>query len=178
MPDYRRVFIPGGTYFFTVNLLERKGRLLTENIGSLRHAFFWTKRRWPFRIEALAVLPDHLHFVMTLPEVDTNFPLRLRHIKGQFSRRLAKSEWRSDVRERRGERGIWQRRFWEHSIRDEIDFNHHINYCYFNPVKHGLVSNIGDWPHSTYHRDVRCGRYAADITSDDVLKWRKRFGEA
>ena len=118
MPNYRRVFIPGGTWFFTVNLLERRQRLLTENVTTLRHAIFWTKRCLPFRIDALVILPDHLHAVLTLPPGDANYPQRLRHIKSRFSKSLPKSEWLSGVRKKRGERGIWQRRYWEHYIRD------------------------------------------------------------
>ena len=113
MPNYRRVFIPGGTWFFTVNLLERRSKLLTENATSLRHAIFCTKRRLPFRIDALVILPDHLHAVVTLPPDDSNFPQRLRHIKSRFSKSLPKTEWLSGVRTKRGERGIWQRRYWE-----------------------------------------------------------------
>ena len=125
MPNYRRVFVPGGTWFFTVNLLERRTKLLTENIAQLRHAIFWTKRHLPFRIDALVVLTDHLHAVVTLPPDDTNYPSRLRHIKKRFSRSLPKTEWLSSVRQKRGERGIWQRRYWEHYIRDEQDFRNH-----------------------------------------------------
>ncbi len=172
MPDYRRIFIPGGTYFFTVNLLERRSTLPTENIASLRHAIFWTKRRTPFRIEALVVLPDHLHAIFTLPEGDSNFPQRWRHIKSRFSRSLAKSEWRSTVREKRGERAIWQRRYWEHYIRDKRDLRAHIAYCYYNPVKHSFATRVSDWPHSTYHRDIRSGRFEPDFAPEDVLNWK------
>ena len=175
MPNYRRVFIPGGTWFFTVNLLERHTALLTKNITQLRHAIFWTKRRMPFCIEAMVILPDHLHAVITLPPGDTNFPLRLRHIKSRFSKSLPKTEWLSGVRKKRGERGIWQRRFWEHHIRDERDFRNHVAYCYYNPVKHGLVQNIRDWPHSTIHRDVRAGRFEQDF--EFTLDAHSKFGE-
>ncbi len=172
MPNYRRVFIPGGSYFFTVNLLERRTKLLTENIARLRHAIFWTKRHLPFRIDALVILPDHLHAVITLPPDDRNYPSRLRHIKKRFSRSLAKTEWLSSTRQKRGERGIWQRRYWEHYIRDDDDFRNHIDYCYYNPVKHGLVQSIRDWPHSTYHRDVRCGRFEEDFRISDWVQQR------
>ena len=176
MPNYRRVFVPGGTYFFTVNLLERRTNLLTETIENLRHAIFSTKRRWPFRIEALVVLPDHFHAVITLPPDDENFPLRIGQIKVRFSKSLPKTEWLSETRQKRGERGIWQRRSWEHYIRDEQDFRNHVAYCYYNPVKHGLVQRIGDWPHSTFHRDVRAGRFAPDFEIGDLAA-RKKFGE-
>jgi putative transposase len=170
MSPYRRIFVPGGTWFFTVNLLERRTRLLTQNITPLRHAIFWTKRRLPFRIDALVVLPDHLHAVITLPPDDSNFPLRLRHIKSHFSRSLVKTEWLSTVRQKRGERGIWQRRYWEHYIRDKQDFRNHVAYCYYNPVKHGHVQSPRDWPHSTYLRDVRAGRFEADFQIGDWTK--------
>jgi putative transposase len=170
VPDYRRVRIPGGTYFFTVNLLERRKTLLTDHFQLFRQSFVWTKRRWPFRIEALVVLPDHFHAVLTLPEGDSDYALRLRHIKARFSRGLAGNEWRNTVRKRRGERGIWQRRYWEHCIRDDRDLAAHIRYCYYNPVKHGHATSAKDWRFSTYHRDVRCGRFAADwsIAPTDV----------
>ena len=176
MPNYRRVFIPGGTSFFTVNLLERRTKVLTEHVAHLRHAIFWTKRRLPFRIDALVILPDHFHAIITLPPDDINYPSRLRHIKKRFSRGLAKTEWLSPVRQKRGERGIWQRRYWEHHIRDERDFNNHVAYCYYNPVKHGLVQNARDWPHSTYHRDVRVGRFEEDFQVANGAQ-KQNFGE-
>lgn len=163
MPNYRRVFISGGTWFFTVNLLERDRTLLVDRIRDLRLAVYRVKRRHPFRIEAMVVLPDHLHAIWTLPPGESNFPLRWRLIRSAFSRSVPKTEWLSDVRVKRGERGIWQRRYWEHAIRDECDFNRHVAYCYYNPVKHGYVTTPAAWPHSTFHRDVRCGRQAADI---------------
>ncbi|MEQ1651965.1 MAG: transposase [Hyphomicrobium sp.] len=169
MPNYRRVFIPGGTWFFTVNLLERRKSLLTENVTHLRHAIFWTKRRLPFRIDALVILPDHLHAVITLPPGNADYSTRIRLIKSRFSKALPKTERLSAVRQKKGERGIWQRRFWEHYIRDERDRRNHIAYCYYNPVKHKLVTSPRDWPHSTYHRDVRSGRFDADWTFGDAF---------
>lgn len=176
MADYRRLFFPGGTNFFTVNLLERQRTLLVDHARELRHAFFWTKRRLPFRIDALVVLPDHLHAVLTLPENDSNFPQRWRHIKGRFSKSLEQQEWLSEVRERRRERGIWQRRYWEHNIRSERDLRNHIAYCYHNPVKHGLAKSPAEWPYSTYHRDVRCGRFETDAHPDTFAS--RDFGNA
>jgi putative transposase len=163
LPNYRRVFIPGGTWFFTVNLLERDRTVLVDHIGELRRSIHRVKRRYPFRIEALVVLPDHLHAIWTLPPGDSNFPLRWRLIRSAFSRTIPKDERRSEVRVRRGERGLWQRRYWEHSIRDQHDFNQHVAYCYYNPVKHGYVASPAAWPHSTFHRDVRCGRQRPDF---------------
>jgi putative transposase len=168
MPNYRRVFNPGGTWFFTVNLLERRTKLLSVHVTALRHAIFWTKRRHPFRIDALVILPDHLHTVITLPPDDSDFPTRIRLIKSRFSKSLPKTERLSAVREKKGERGIWQRRYWEHYIRDERDLRNHVAYCYYNPIKHGYVTRLSDWPHSTYRRDVRAGRFEADTDFNDT----------
>jgi putative transposase len=175
MPNYRRLFIPGGTWFFTVNLLERRQRLLTDSIGGLRLAIARTKRKYPFRIDALVILPDHLHAVITLPPGDSDFPTRIRLIKTGFAKSLPKTERLSAVRQEKGERGIWQRRYWEHYIRDERDFRNHVAYCYYNPVKHGHVQNVRDWPHSTYHRDVRAGRFESDWQISDADG--DKFGE-
>lgn len=175
MPNFRRVRVPGGTWFFSVNLLERHNRLLTERIVNLRWAIARTKRSHPFRIEALVILPDHLHAVLTLPPGDSNFSTRWRLIKTTFAKSLPKTERLSSVRQAKGERGIWQRRFWEHYIRDERDLVQHIRYCYFNPVKHGHVTRMADWPHSTYHRDVRIGRFEPDVEIADIA--RMAFGE-
>ena len=101
----------------------------------------------------MGVLPNHLHAIWTLPEGDSDYPVRWRWIKSRFSRALPNIEQRSDVRKARGERGIWQRRYWEHLIRDERDFNDHLEYCWLNPVWHGLVKNVEDWPFSSFHRD-------------------------
>jgi len=155
MPNYRRVFVPGGSYFFTVNLLDRTSRLLVEQIDSLRDAVRDTKQRFPFEIDAMVILPDHIHAIWTLPQGDSNFSVRWRWIKIRFSKSIPKGEHLSTVREARGERGIWQRRYWEHLIRDERDLENHIDYCWFNPVKHGYVSKVEDWPFSTFHRDHR-----------------------
>jgi putative transposase len=121
MTDYRRNFIAGGSFFFTVNLAQRRRRLLTEHIEELRTALRQTRRHHPFTIDAMVVLPDHLHAVWTLPEGDANFATRWRLIKSAFSRSLATGERISGSRAAKGERGIWQRRYWEHTIRDEND---------------------------------------------------------
>ena len=153
MPNYRRAFVQGGRYFFTVNLLDRKSRLLVEHIDILRTAVRETRTAFPFVIDAMVVLPDHIHAVWTLPEGDADFSVRWRWIKIRFSRSVPTTEPRSKVREARSERGIWQRRYWEHVIRDDRDLKNHIHYCWFNPVKHGHVGNVEDWPYSTFHRD-------------------------
>ena len=153
MPNYRRVFIPGGCWFFTVNLFDRRRRLLVERIAALRDAVRWTRDRWPFEIDAWVVMPDHLRAIWSLPPGDTDFPMRWRHIKMRFSKALPNTEASTTSRRARSERGIWQRRYWEHVIRDEHDFHAHLAYCWLNPVKHGLVAEIDDWPFSSYHRD-------------------------
>ena len=175
MPNYRRAFVPGGCWFFTVNLLERRKSLLVDHIETLRLAVAATRKNLPFTIDALVVLPDHLHAVLTLPPGDADFSTRWRLIKNRFARELPKQERLSPVRTARRERGIWQRRFWEHLIRDEGDYARHIEYCYINPLKHRLVTRIGDWPHSSFHRDVRAGLFPADWAGD--VNMYGEFGE-
>jgi len=160
MTDYRRIHILGATWFFTVNLAERKGNsLLVGHIDVLRQAFVKVRQNHRFRIEAIVVLPDHLHCIWTLPPDDADFSTRWGLIKGYFSRSIEKGERISDSRIKRGERGLWQRRFWDHLIRDEADFLAHIDYIHWNPVKHGLVSNVTDWKYSSFHRFVMRGLY-------------------
>ena len=163
MSDYRRYRVPGGCYFFTVNLLERRENdLLIKEIDLLRDAVRRVKHKRPFHIDAWVVLPEHLHCIWTLPEGDSDFSVRWAAIKSIFSRNLPRDETRTAVRIRRGERGIWQRRFWEHAIRDDKDFAAHMDYLHFNPVKHGHVSRVCDWPYSTFQHWVDAGIYAED----------------
>jgi putative transposase len=176
MPNYRRAFIPGGCWFFTINLLDRRETLLTINIEALRQAARWTRARYPFHIDAFVVLPDHLHAVWTLPPDDADFSIRWRMIKTRFAQSIPKREGLSAVRIARGERGIWQRRFWEHLIRDETDYARHVEYCYINPIKHGHVRRVQDWPHSSFHRDVKRGLFPLDWAGD--LAAEGAFGEA
>ena len=161
MPDYRRNRVPGGTFFFTVNLLDRRSNLLVARIDALREAVRQARARAPFHIDAWVVLPDHMHCLWTLPEGDANFPGRWRAIKTAFAKSLPVGEPRSLVMTTRGERGIWQRRYWEHTIRDDRDFAAHMDYIHFNPVKHGLVAHPADWPHSSFHRCATSGLYPA-----------------
>jgi putative transposase len=156
MTQYRRHFLPGGSYFSTVNLANRRLRLLTDPIEALRAAFRYTLDRHPFTLDAIVVLPEHLHAIWTLPHGDADFPTRWRLIKSHFSRALPPHERRLA----KSERGIWQRRYWEHALRDETDFERHANYIHFNPVKHGHVDQVIDWAYSSFHRDVRPGIYA------------------
>ncbi len=163
MPDYRRAWHPGGTFFFTVNLLHRNGNdLLTRHIDLLRKAVGSVQGRHPFSIHGWVVLPEHMHCIIELPLDDTDYATRWRLIKAEFSRSLPRTETVSSVRVRRGERGIWQRRYWEHMIRDERDYRAHMDYVHINPVKHGLVCCVADWPYSTFHRLVAEGVYSAN----------------
>jgi putative transposase len=162
MPNYRRNFVSGGTYFFTVTLLERKRDLLVAEIDTLRHAVRRVKRLYPFEIIAWVVLPDHLHCIWTLPEGDADYPTRWRLIKLLFVKGLPKTERLSRVRKSRNERGVWHRRYWEHTIRDERDLENHVDYIHLNPLKHGYVKQVSDWPYSTFHRYVSTGILSAD----------------
>jgi putative transposase len=159
---YRRADVTGGTYFFTVNLAERKRTLLVKHIDVLRMVIKKVKVMHPFHLDAVVVLPDHLHAMWTLPEGDADYPTRWALIKAGFSRQLPKEERRNPSRIAKGEREIWQRRYWEHLIRDESDYGRHMDYIHYNPVKHGLVQCMKDWPHSTFHHYVERGMYPAD----------------
>lgn len=163
MPNYRRAWRQGGTYFFTVNLLQRHNNdLLIRHIDTLREAVRSVRHRHPFQIHGWVVLPDHLHCIIELPVNDSDFATRWRLIKLEFSKSIPKTERRSRVRIRRGERGIWQRRYWEHLIRDEADYQAHMDYLHFNPVKHQYVTRVADWPYSTFHRLVEEDVYPVD----------------
>jgi len=158
MSDYRHVHVEGGCYFFTVVTATRRP-ILVDNIPLLRNAIRRVLTRHIFTINALVILPDHLHCVWTLPDGDHDFSTRWRLIKSTFSRQL--TEIRNEGK-RRGERGIWQRRFWEHLIRDDEDFRSHVDYIHYNPVKHGYVERVVDWPYSSFHRFMKQGIYGED----------------
>ncbi len=149
MSNYRRSYLPGGCWFFTVNLQNRHSDLLTRHIDHLRAAIACAKRKRPFQINSWVVLPEHMHCIWTLPEGDSDYSGRWREIKKSFTRALAQSQ-------------IWQPRFWEHAIRNDEDYRRHMDYVYINPVKHRLVGRVSDWPYSTFHRDVRQGLYPED----------------
>ncbi|MEQ8292808.1 MAG: transposase [Roseovarius sp.] len=158
MPNYRRSLAAGGLYFFTVNLADRGSDALTTHIEDLRAAVRMVRLARPFVIEAMVVLPDHLHAVWSLPERDCDFPTRWKEIKTIFTKRTGLSGGRSRSKRIKGERGLWQRRYWEHRIRDEADYRAHVAYCWGNPVKHGLVEDASEWRYSSIHRDMRLGR--------------------
>jgi putative transposase len=167
MPNYRRNYVPGGTYFFTVVTHQRRP-LLAGEVGRrcLREAFLQEEGKLPFEVRAIVLLPDHLHSVWVLPEGDSDYSRRWRQIKEAFTRAFlgagGQEGTRTPSRRRRRERGVWQRRFWEHTCRDEDDLQRCIDYIHWNPVKHGLVSRVRDYPRSSFHRFVQRGEYELD----------------
>ena len=167
MSRYRRSLNQGATYFFTLTLADRQSTLLRDRIDLLRTAYRKVHATRPFETIAICVLPDHLHAVWRLPEDDADFSLRWRLIKQGFSRGLPAAPSRSESKMRKREKGIWQRRFWEHLIRDEADLERHIDYVHFNPVKHGWASAVREWPHSSFHRYVKEGILSEDWGGND-----------
>jgi len=167
MPEYRRLKLHGGSYFFTVVTYARKPIFNNPLARDFLHAAWVnTCERFPFITEAVCLLPDHIHCIWTLPENDANYSVRWKEIKRLFTREYAwqidPGEERNDSRVRRGEAAIWQRRFWEHLLRDDSDFYNHVNYIHLNPVKHGLVQRVSEWPWSSFHRFVKMGHYEPD----------------
>ena len=154
---YRRTYVPGATYFFTFNLLDRKSNLLTNNISNLRQAFRKIKGEQMFFIDAIVILPDHLHTLITFPDNHANFSVLWNQLKGAFSRSIPGNEMVGCSRKSKRERGIWQRRFWEHLIKDELDFENHFNYIHYNPVKHGYVESPNQWKYSSIHKAIHSG---------------------
>jgi len=167
---YIRSKAGGGVYFFTVNLAERHNNdLLISHVDLLREAFRLTKRQYPFIIEACVILPEHLHCIWRLPEGDYDFSTRWRLIKTHFSKNIAQNERISSSRKWKKERGIWQRRFWEHLIKDEEDYKNHLDYIHYNPVKHGYVQQAIDWQYSSFHLWFERGVYPRDwVTQQDM----------
>lgn len=174
MPEYRRSIAPGGVFFFTVVTYQR-ARILTlpESREFLHSAWKKVKDSYPFQTDAVSLLPDHIHCIWTLPEGDPNYSLRWSEIKKSFSKAYLKHfgviGTKSASQQKRGEAAVWQRRFWEHTIRDLDDFNRHVNYIHYNPVKHGLVSNPEDWQWSSYHRFLRQVYYEDGWGAKDEL---------
>jgi putative transposase len=156
MSNYRRFYVPGGCYFFTLVCWQRK-RIFSNacTVDLLRSAFRTTMQNRPFDLEAIVVLPDHLHCIWRLPENDHDFSGRWREVKKFVTRRLSSNLHMAEKR-------VWQPRFWEHLIRDEQDWERHLDYIHYNPVKHGLVNSPGDWPHTSFHAAVRQGLYDPD----------------
>ena len=167
MSDYRRYFVPGATYFFTV---VSEGRTPIFSHDSARTLLGSVMRRCglrrPWRTIGIVLLPEHLHCLWALPPGDSAYSERWRWIKREFSRGWLAcgggEQPRAGGRRRERRRGVWQRRFWEHTIRDETDLENHFDYIHYNPVKHGLVARPRDWPWSSFHRWVRAGHYQPD----------------
>jgi len=177
MSQYRRAKIEGGWFFFTVTLADRSSDLLVRHIGRLRKAYAAARRRDPFETIAICVLPDHLHAIWALPPDDADFSRRWSLIKHDFSCGLPADPDRSRSKIAKREKGVWQRRYWEHAIRSDADLSRHIDYIHFNPVKHDLVTRARDWPHSSFHRYVGRGFLPVDWGGDVRQMVRGCFGE-
>jgi putative transposase len=177
---YRRTKTPGATYFFTVVTFARRTILCDpENVVLLRDAFRTVKSRHPFTIDAFVLLPDHLHCIWTLPPGDMDYPTRWMLIKRHFSLHCAdiyKSPSNPSRRLKR-EQSLWQRRYWEHQIRDDGDFEKHCDYIHWNPVKHGLVSRVVEWPHSSFHRFLNLGIYSREWAGGLENRDKTGYGE-
>lgn len=170
--QYRRDYTQGASYFFTVVTFRRVGFFNTdEAVSRLRSAFKEEMARRLFVIDAIVILPDHIHSVWTLPQADADYSMRWRNIKRSFTQQVAVSDRPAVFASRRhkGEQAIWQRRFWEHRIRDEQDFSNHIDYIHYNPVKHCYVKRPVDWAHSSIHRYIRQGVLPATWGGDGIV---------
>jgi putative transposase len=176
MVNFRRNYVAGGTYFFTVTLSDRRSRLLVDHIDLLRRAFRKARTERSFAIDAIVILPDHLHAIMTLPDGDDDYSTRWQAIKGGFTRSL-RNAGLDLSKDSRGEYRLWQRRFWEHTIRDDDDRQAHVDYIHYNPVKHGLVERAADWPYSSIHRFVRMGWLDTDWGIQTSTFQGRDFGE-
>jgi putative transposase len=176
MSRYRRAKVEGGVFFFTVTLADRSSDLLVRHVDHLRKVYASVQEWYPFETIAICVLPDHLHAIWSLPPSDTNFSLRWRLIKSGFSREFDGNAQRSSSKIAKREKGIWQRRYWEHAIRDDADLARHVDYIHFNPVKHGYTSRVCDWPHSSFRRYVARGLLPPDW-GGDISDTTGAFGE-
>ena len=183
MPDYRRVQIPGGTFFITIVTYKRFPIFLKPAARTvLSRAWKEVTDRFPFTTDAICLLPEHIHALITLPESETNYSIRVREIKRLFTKEYLEESGpvsqRNPSRIDKQEATIWQRRFFEHTIRDERDLQTHFDYIHFNPVKHGLVEHVRDWEWSSFHRHVKIGFYPADWGEGlDFKEDPEKFGE-
>jgi putative transposase len=176
MSRYRRARIEGGVFFFTVTLADRSSDLLVRHIDRLRRIYVSVRQGRPFETIAICVLPDHIHAIWQLPANDCDFSLRWSLIKSGFSRGLPVDVSRTPSKIVKRERGLWQRRYWEHAIRDDADLERHVDYIHFNPVKHGLVGRVCDWPHSSFKHYVARGDLQSDWGAEMVTLTGK-YGE-
>src|SRR5258706_384544 len=159
MSRYRRANTSGATYFFTVVTYRRRPFLCDPDVRiALREAITKVRNQYPFHIDGWVLLPDHLHAIWTLPPGDPDFPLRWQQVKRRVTlrcgERLHRKAWMTESKTKHRESTLWQRRYWEHQIQDEADFELHMDYLHFNPVNHGLVKRVWDWPYSSFHRHV------------------------
>jgi putative transposase len=170
--QYRRAKVAGASYFFTVVTHERRPIFADAEMAALFQAGLnRIKSRHPFEVDAFVILPDHIHAIWTLPEGDANFSMRWRLIKESFTKSFVRQHQISASslsRRAKGEQSIWQRRFWEHVIRDDADYSAHMDYIHYNPVRHGLVSTARDWPYSSFSVWVERGVYEAYWGSDTM----------
>lgn len=182
MPNYRRLKQAGGTFFFTLITYKRQQILTSpESRMILKNVIEKTRQKYPFSIEAWVLLPEHIHCIWRLPPSSSNYSMRWRLIKSGFSRGVKslyhKPEWLTGSKRKHRESSIWHRRFWEHMIRDEDDYRAHMDYVHYNPVKHGLVKQVKNWPYSTFHRYVKQGIYSGNWGGNLVLNFEKDYGE-
>ena len=180
MPEYRRVRIKGGTYFITIVTYHRAPIFVKPGaIEILRNVWEGTAKKFQFSTDAICLLPDHLHCMITLPEDDSNYSIRIREIKRLFTKHyqsnFPKPLERDASHQDKKEATIWQRRFWEHTIRDEQDYKNHFDYIHYNPVKHGFVDQVSSWEWSSFHLYVKAGIYELDWGLDG--NWDISFGE-
>lgn len=173
---FRRNRVEGGTYFFTVTLQNRNSNYLTQYISELRDSFRLCKVKMPFTIDAIVVLPEHLHCIWTLPQGDSNYSERWRKIKASFTRFLLHKEV-NIYKNQSGQYNLWQRRFWEHTIQNNRDFEAHVNYIHYNPVKHGYVARARDWKYSSFHRYVREKKLSLNWAGNNNLVQLSTFKE-
>ena len=177
MSNYIRNYSKGATYFLTLNLQYRlNNTLLIDNINLLRQAFRSVKRKHRFKTDAIVILPDHIHMLLTLPKESCDYTNIVRTFKAYVSKNLPMTEHISCTRKNRNERGIWQRRFWEHAIGDQQDYNNHMDYIHWNPVKHGYVKRVKDWKYSSFHKCVEKGMYDINWCASDVIS-KREFSE-
>jgi putative transposase len=174
--NYRRNWLPGDIFFFTVTLADRRARWLVTRIELLRAAVRIVRHQHPFVIEAIVVLPDHLHALWTLPPGDADFAGRWKAIKRNFTHALVQ-QGVPLIPNAKGEYRLWQRRYWEHTIRDEDDWQRHVEYIHYNPVKHGLVTRVAAWPFSSFHHFVRLGWLSPDWGGGEERDNEAGFGE-
>jgi putative transposase len=176
MSRYRRVKLEGGAFFFTLAVADRSSDLLVRQIERLRRAYQTVQERLPFETVAICIVPNHLHALCHLPQGDADFASRWSLFKSDFSRGIPAAGARSASKLKKREKGIWQRRYWEHAIRDDRDLERHVDYIHYNPVKHGLVSRVVDWPHSSFHRYVEKSLLPVDW-GGDAMQLSGEFGE-